>query len=628
MRFPTFKSISITPAGLRVSIFASVVFSCLSELPAQQEITVVREFQLDGFVERLQGDEITVVAADGKAYSLRIQSDPLQPIGLKGGNAALNQPAAISVVGNVSPDVLEEGMTVAIQCDFDAEGRVKEINSVELLPLESEPTGIDADPSGLQNGTRKARVVGSIKSINKKRLVLSVPRHELAPRQKITLNPNLIKKLGYRSQSLNLVRSGDVVDSLSAAELSTGDSVIRGIQINLVKPRDQLDLSLDEQLRLKFRNESDLPNNNVKTWESPERHFLLKSDISDRQANVLMQKLEIMYDLLSKYYGRRPSQPIEVLVVEDFANWDLSEWDPRVINKVRLGEGITVYRRVGPNQQAVVFSANRHDVVQHEAVHGFCYLTFQGTGPLWYAEGIAELGMYWKLDDISVTASPAVIGYLRSRQPQSLKRVINATEIEGEVWKAYAWRWALCHFLAHNPNYSELFRQLGPALMKELPQASFENTYRKQADELTFEYLQFMKDLEAGLRVDLTAWQWDDDLEKVENKPVQRQIEANKGWQSTGAIVERGVTYETRAKGEWKLSSATPPTNADGDDTGRGRLMGVIFKDYKLSDEFELGVDPDFIAPSDGVLYVRCRDRMSLLADNDGEVRFAIRRKE
>lgn len=611
-----------------VLIFVGIMFSFVGDLPAQQEIAVVREFQLDGFVDLLQGDEITVIAADGKAYPLRIQSDPLQPIGLKGGNSALNQPAVISVIGLVSPSVLQEGMLLSIQCEMDQEGKVKQVDNAELLRSGTVPTGIDLDEPDVQGGLRKARVVGEIKSLNKKRMVLAVPRHELASRQKVTLDPSLIKELRYRSDSLDLVRSGDVVDSLSAAELSTGDSVIRRIQINLVNPRDQLNLSLDEQLRLKYREESDLPNDSVKTWDSPGRHFVLKSDISDRQANILMDKLEIMYDLLSKYYGRRPKQPIELFVVENFGNWELSEWDPRVINKIRLGEGTTVYRRVGPNQQAVVFSASRHDVVQHEAVHGFCYLTFLGTGPLWYAEGIAELGQYWKLYDISVTASPAVIGYLRSREPQSLNSIINATRIEGEFWKAYAWRWALCHFLANNPNYAKQFRQLGPALMRELPQASFENTYRKQADELTFEYLQFMRHLEAGLRVDLMAWQWDDDLAKVEKKPIQRQIQAAKGWQSTGAIVEGGVTYETRAKGEWKVSSTTPGVNANGDSEGRGRLIGVIFKDYKLSDEFELGVDPDFTAPSDGVLYVRCRERMSLLADNQGKVDFAIRRKE
>lgn len=614
--------------NLSLLIATGIIAVSAPELLAQQEITVVREFQLDGFVDLLRGDEMTVVAADGKAYPLRIQSDPFQPIGLKGGNAALNEPAIISVVGLVSPSVLEEGMVISVQCKLDAEGKVKQVDEAELLPLGTKPTGIELDPSEVQDEAVMVRVVGEIKSLNKKRMILSVPRHPLAPRQRVTLDPGAIKEMRYRSQTLNLVRNGDVVDSLLAAELSTGDSVIRQIQINLVEVRDELNLSLDEQLRLKFRDSSDIPNHSVKTWESPGRHFVLKSDISDRQAKVLMDKLEIMYDLLSNYYGRRPGEQIEVLVVDDIENWDLSEWDPRVVNKIRIGEGTTVYRRVGANQQAVVFSANRHDVVQHEAVHGFCYLTFQGTGPLWYAEGIAELGQYWKLDDISVTASPAVIGYLRSRKPQSLKSVINATRIEGEFWKAYAWRWALCQFLAHNPNYSKQFRQLGPALMKEVPQASFENTYRKQADELTFEYLQFMKNLEAGLRVDLIAWEWDDDLTSVDKKPVQRQIEAAKGWQSSGAIVEQGVTYETRAKGEWSVSPTKPAVDANGDEEGRGRLIGAIFKDYQLSDEFELGVDPDFIAPSDGVLYVRCRERMSLLADNEGEIRFAIRRKQ
>ena len=315
-------------------------------------------------------------------------------------------------------------------------------------------------------------------------------------------------------------------------------------------------------------------------------------------------------------------------MVDDFSKWDMSDWDQRVIGKLKRGEATTVYRRVGSNQQAVVFSVNKHDVVQHEAVHGFCFLTFQGTGPLWYAEGMAEMGQYWKPDDESVSANPAVIGYLRSRSAHPLKSIINAKQIEGESWKAYAWRWALCHFLATNPNYAEKFRRLGVGLMKETPRASFENTWRQQANELTFEYEQFLQHLESGLRADLIAWEWDYENKVTGTRAVQRKISAARGWQSTGAILKEGEIYETRAKGKWKLSAEHPGINANGAADGQGRLIGVIMKDYELSEEFELGTDPDFTASSDGVLYVRCRERMSQIADNQGEMEFAIRKKK
>ncbi len=608
-------------------------FLCLAltggaNLFGQREIAVVREFQIDGFLQSLIGDEMTVVAADGKQYKLRIQARSDQPIGLSGGDLALNELADIKVRGAISSDVLREGMVVALQCTLQKDGKLSKIESAELLPLDAVPEGITVQGEVNAGKSVNARIVGRIKSLNKKRMVLSVPRHEFAPRQTITFAPSAVTEWQYQTSSLRALRTGDVVDRLAAAELSTGDSVVRQIQITMVEPREDLNLSIDEQLSLKYRDESDELPESPQQWESPERHYRLTADISERQAKMLMDKLEAMYGLLTVYYGRRPNLPIEVFVVDDPGKWDLSEWDPRVIRKVLAGEGITVYRRLGANQQAVVFSANRPDVVQHEAVHGFCYLTFQGTGPLWYAEGMAEMGQYWKADDVAVSANPAVIGYLRSRKPESLNSIINATRIEGELWKAYAWRWALCHLLANNPNYAKVFRRLGPALMKETPKASFENTYRKQADELIFEYKQFMAHLETGLRADLIAWQWDDKAKPVGSKTIQQVIQSARGWQSTGAIVEKGVTYETRCQGDWKHSPASPAVDANGEPGGNGKLIGVILKEFQLSEEFELGVEPDFTANADGVLYVRCQERLSQIADNEGEVNFAIRKKK
>ncbi len=616
----------------RHQALSGLSFVCLAlvfatNLFAQREIAVVREFQIDGFLQSLVGDEMTVIAADGKQYKLRIQASPGQPIGLSGGDLALDELADINVKGTISSGVLREGMVIAIQCDLQKDGKVSTVESAELLALGAVPEGITIQGEAVPGKSVKARIVGQIKSLNKKRIVLSVPRHEFASRQTVTFAPSVITELQYQTSSLRTLRTGDVVDRLSAAELSTGDSVVRQIQITMVDPREDLNLSIDEQLGLKYREESDEAPDSPQQWESPERHYRLTADISDRQAKMLMDKLEAMYGLLTLYYGRRPNLPIEIFVVDDPGKWDLSEWDPRVIRKVRAGEGVTVYRRLGGNQQAVVFSANQPDVVQHEAVHGFCYLAFQGTGPLWYAEGMAEMGQYWQADDVAVTASPAVIGYLRSRKPESLNSIINATRIEGELWKAYAWRWVLCHLLANNPNYSKAFRRLGPALMKKTSQASFENTYRKQANELIFEYKQFMTHLEAGLRADLIAWQWDEKAKPVGSKTIQQVIQSARGWQSTGAIVEKGVVYETRCQGDWKHSPLSPAVDANGEPGGNGRLIGVIFHEFQLSEEFELGVEPDFTANADGILYVRCQERLSQIADNEGQVNFAIRKK-
>ena len=88
-------------------------------------------------------------------------------------------------------------------------------------------------------------------------------------------------------------------------------------------------------------------------------------------------------------------------------------------------------------------------------------MSFGSTGPVWYAEGMAELGQYWKEGELGVDIEPLVIDYLTHAPPKKLKDIVAVGQVTGDSWKAYAWRWALCHLLAHNPNYSRRFKRLG-----------------------------------------------------------------------------------------------------------------------------------------------------------------------
>ena len=609
-------------------ILCSGIFASLSFVEfAQAQLSVVREIQLQGSFQRLIGDELSMTDVDGKMFKLRVQAARNQPIGLTGGDIALEQPADISVNAKVSPTVLLPGMVLQLKCKLGAGGKTESIQSAALLPIGSEPGDIAVEQMPDGRELVDATVEGRIKSLDDKRIVLSVSRHKLVPRQTLAIESANIPTMEYITGSLGMLQVGDVITRVDAADVSTGDTVVRRMSVDLVGERSDLKLTVDEELQLKHIEKSNQPG---EPREFRSQHYLMVSDISDRQAAVLLDKLEYMFLQVSDYYGRQPGDLLQLFVVDDVNKWDLSDWEPRGIKKVKDGEGFTIWRRTGGVQNAVVYSSSKHDVVQHEALHGFCYLTFQSTGPLWYAEGMAEMGQYWQANDLSVNAEPAVVGYLRSRKPVALNGVINATNIEGEAWKAYAWRWSLCHFLAFNPNYSSDFRKLGISLMRSGRGASFVNTYRRTANELTFEYHHFLKHLESGLRADLIAWQWNVKFGKTgDARAVQKKIQAARGWQATGALVEKGIDYETRAKGKWTLAEGEEATDADGDSNGDGRLIGVILNDkLELSDEFDLGVKPDFTATQDGRLYVRCRERMSLISDNTGEVDFAIRKKK
>jgi hypothetical protein len=55
--------------------------------------------------------------------------------------------------------------------------------------------------------------------------------------------------------------------------------------------------------------------------------------------------------------------------------------------------------------------------------------------------------------------------------------------------------------------------------------------------------------------------------------------------------------------------------------------MGVVMnvEKFELGEPFELGADGSFSAPSDGQLYLRCRDKWGALADNKGTLTIKLK---
>ena len=66
---------------------------------------------------------------------------------------------------------------------------------------------------------------------------------------------------------------------------------------------------------------------------------------------------------------------------------------------------------------------------------------------------------------------------------------------------------------------------------------------------------------------------------------------------------------------------------AQGNSRGAGKLVGAILQDYVLSEPFELGAkNSGFVAPESGQLYLRCQEKWSALADNEGQINVFIRK--
>lgn len=362
-------------------------------------------------------------------------------------------------------------------------------------------------------------------------------------------------------------------------------------------------------------------------------NFRLVTDLSDKEAQELLQRLESMLKLVSAYYGKRNVRAIDMYVARDISQWPadvLAQMDPQGIAKIEEGAGVTLGTTAfvagrPVDAVAVVYAVADHGTPQHEAVHAYCTLAFGRCGPVWYAEGMAEVGQYWRENDKSVKAPPEVIDYLRSRPPKPLLEIVNnPLETTGDSWQNYAWRWALCHLLGFNENYSDRFKPLGLAMLGG-QNVDFASVYGDQAAEIAFEYEFFIRNLAPGYRVDLCSWDWKSKPQPAKRSGSTIRINAGRGWQAAKVRVEGDAAYSYDCTGEWTIGPDGAPLSANGDESGAGRLVGCILHDYQLSEEFELGHSGRFVAPSSGALFLRCRDDWGSLADNKGAVTFRIR---
>ena len=588
-----------------------------------QEIQVVDRFQQRGRIEAISPGRLSLRTKGGELYKLKLQDPKARFIELNGGQT-LRLQAKVKVIGELPLDRLTAGDRIRCRIDLNQRGGVgSKLSELTLVDAKSTERGVTFDEPPTSRKTKSpALIVGDVVKRSRKRLVVRLGKSTTISREEISLPLTKETVLGIESSDLGQVRAGDEVTALQAVKLNTDDLLVGRIEIRLMSNVDRT-ATVDDELERKHRRLSDAPS---PPRDVRSRNFLLHTDISDRSAAILLDKLERMAGLISKYFGAAPRGPIECYVVRDMSQWVGAPIPPAGRAKILEPAGVTLSRSLGRQRESIVYSCDDHGTVQHEAVHAFCYLTFGSTGPTWYSEGMAEMGAYWKEGQKEVDVHPIVMRYLKNSEPKRLLDIVAAGQVTGDSWEAYAWRWALCHLLANNPNYSDRFLGLGVDLMRKGKQ-TFETVYGPVAKEISFEYDQFTQNVDNGYRADLCAWPWKAKFQPLRgSRTVKQKIRADRGWQASGARVEQGVLYQVAAQGEWRTASAGEPLSADGDPAGPGRLIGVVMNNYQLSGPFELAAKTKFTVPTSGNLYLRCRDDWSQLADNRGELTVHLRK--
>ena len=605
----------------------SVNFGLTSGLGAAiaQGLKAVSSSTIKGVVRDLAPGKMTIVDEQGNAHPVIIQNKNERFVVVDGKRVAA--PATIRVKGVLPIELAEQGMVVRIRASSNRSGKIEgDVSQLQLIENKSVPLDhqFETEPESGKD-YQPCQITGRIVDLQRNKLRLAIPDSDLNRKQWISFKFADDASLLVDEDRLDRVTGGDKVLKAKVIKLSTGDLMVRNIEIELAADRQQATDSFHEQLAQRFSHLSDDP---MPPREVRSEHFLLYTDVSDQSAQILLAKLEVMYELVGQYFRKTPRQPIVCYVVRDLTQWPPGRLNPVGIAKIAEGAGVTLSRTLLSKGlvEAAVYSCAEHDVCQHEAVHAFCALTFGSTGPVWYSEGMAEMGQYWKPAERAVDINPNVIRYLQNAEPKRMADIVAAGQITGDSWQAYAWRWALCHLLANNPNYAKRFKQLGLNLMSRKNSDSFENAFGAVADNISFEYDQFVQNFGNGYRVDLCVWDWSTPAKKLSSSGrVKANVLARSGWQATRLWVNQGTSYDHVAEGAWGIGKGSEALSADGSPGGEGELIGALLNDFQLSEPFVLGQEKTWVGPAEGQLYLRCRDSWTELEDNSDELTVTFR---
>jgi len=291
----------------------------------------------------------------------------------------------------------------------------------------------------------------------------------------------------------------------------------------------------------------------------------------------------------------------------------------------------------------------------HEGTHGFMQWSLGGAGPPWYMEGVAELlGTHaWRDGQLTLNhfpeskeASPhwGRIKVIKSEtaagQGKSIEEVMRYDSTAHLRVEPYAWCWAVAAFFDGNPAYRTAFRDMRKKARDKTFSFSnaFQNSLADQWPNITQQWHVIVINMEYGYDVQREAIVRKPNVQ-VPPEGVQISVAADRGWQSTGYLLEADRTYTIEASGRYQVGNQ--PTAWWCEPNGitlryhqgapLGILLGSIVDEGQPPGTKSVLTTPDVIGlggeiPVDrnGTLYLRINDSPAELSDNSGELNVRI----
>ena len=387
------------------------------------------------------------------------------------------------------------------------------------------------------------------------------------------------------------------------------------------------------------------------------RHIVLYTDLpSDPSVDILPQVFDQAVPQWADYFSLPPEkitqsgwQVTAFLMAgkEHFQSTGLLPEDlPQFLHGYQRGNEIWIYEQ--PSEYY------RRHLVLHEGTHAFMRQFLGSAGPPWYREGVAEFLGTHRWSDHQLT-----LGYLpqhrdevpywgrikiarhlvQERQARMLDSIMSQPADSFLQIEAYGWSWAAVTFLDQHPQYQERFRQLAGKVTDPHFTNLAKGQFDKDWEQVSEEWQLFMVNLEYGYDLRREA------VTYVESKPwstaeAELTIQADRGWQSTGLILEAGKEFDVSATGRYVVANAPAPWWCEPNGVTlryhQGKPLGMLLYAIQptsnakgltaLARPGELGIQKRITPKQSGTLFLRINDSPAELADNTGTLSVRVSR--
>ena len=393
----------------------------------------------------------------------------------------------------------------------------------------------------------------------------------------------------------------------------------------------------------------------IRMFES--QRIKLFTDIEPEIAKTLPPLVDQAFVAWEEYFGKLPP-------AEDGSDWQINGYLMQDKTKFERAGLLTANlleqfhgRQIGyqfwmPEQPQSYY---RRHLLLHEATHAYMLSVKNLKLPVSYLEGIAEhFGTHRlvgeKLQTRVMPSNQADFRghgrlFLMNRDVRqgNIPELLDVHTYQNADFQtrneSYAWAWGATVFLDQHPRTRERFRKMAKSLTDPLAWRTLELDLKPDGRETATEWLLFAAEASEGFDFERTV------IDFREGQPLTKSqrtnVRADRGWQSSGVLVEKGRRYEINATGQFTLAEKPKPWVSEADGitfryhNGRplGQLLATIRplkKDENdvpepMLDVKPLGNSSNFEAARSGTLYLRLNDHPGELADNRGSVKVEIR---